>query len=163
MKDIAINTDCTQRGHGQIVHFQASFGCNVWTRFLLVIGWLKWLCCGWCHFILQQFIPWHQPLNEIVKSLYSEGGSSGRRTSQLYRHYLCSYHCYQTFQLDIRMTCYMIWWSSRWSLQTSGGHTRGPKLSETQLLVWLLLSSVISEINVGDNISILSNKVATYI
>ena len=29
-----------------------------------------------------------QPLNEIGKSLYAKGGSSGRRTSQLHRHYL---------------------------------------------------------------------------
>ena len=32
-----------------------------------------------------------QPLNEIGKSLYTKGGSSGRRTSQLYRHYFMTY------------------------------------------------------------------------
>ena len=65
-----------------------SSGCNIWTRFWLVTGRLKWLSCGRCHLISQQLIPWPQPLNEIIRSLYAKGGSSGRRTSQLYRHYL---------------------------------------------------------------------------
>ena len=41
---------------------------------------------------LWRMSPWPQPLSEIVKSLYAEGGSSVRRASQLYKHYLCGCH-----------------------------------------------------------------------
>ena len=40
-----------------------SSGCNIWTRFRLVIGRLKWLSCVRCHLIFQHLIPWPQPLN----------------------------------------------------------------------------------------------------
>ena len=120
-----------------------SSGCNIWTMFRLVTGRLKWLSCGKCHLIFQQLIPWPQTLNEIVINL-CKMWIIWKKNIPIVQTLHMNYHCYQKFQLNINITYYMIWLSSRWSLKTSGGFDLPVVLAYVRHSYWYSCSQAVS-------------------